>query len=248
MMTLRRTETDRDTPWLRALKLAGVACALTIITSVTVAHAGEDDEDVDPRANESFEQRLIGDLLRGIGGQSLDDKKGIKYRERSPLVVPSKIDLPPPSKESTPKVANWPKDPDVQARREAIEEAKRDTPDWDQAKRPLLPSELAAKSAKKKKGTTTVSDDRPGIDNSNIYRLSPSELGVDGSLWSRAFGKEKPETKTFVSEPPRDALTQPPPGYQTPSTAFAYGSGPIQGTTKEPYNPITDKGDPTIGQ
>ncbi|MBY0380869.1 MAG: hypothetical protein K2W78_02980 [Xanthobacteraceae bacterium] len=243
MTTLRRTEANRTPALLCALKLAGVACAISILSSVTMAHAG-DDEDVDPRADESFEQRLIGDLLRGIGGQSLDDKKGIHYRERSPLVVPSKIDLPPPAKESTPKVANWPKDPDVQARREAIEESKRSAPDWDEVKRPLLPSELAGKPSKKKT-TITTADDNPGIDNSNIYRLSPSELGFNNGMFSKIFGQQKAETKTFVAEPPRESLTQPPAGYQTPSSEYAYGAGPIKSKTVEPYNPITDKGDPT---
>lgn len=246
MTLMRRTEANQSLALPRALKLAGIACAISVLMSIPVAHAGDDD-DVDPRANESFEQRLIGDLLRGIGGQSLDDKKGIQYRERSPLVVPSKLNLPPPSKEATPKVANWPKDPDVQARREAIEESKRELPDWEKSKLPLLPSELAAKPSKKKRSTTTV-DDRPGIDNSQYYRLSPSELGYSGNLWSTVFGSQKAETKKFVSEPPRESLTQPPAGYQTPSSEYAYGTGPIKAKTQEPYNPITDKGDPTVGQ
>ena len=29
----------------------------------------------------------------------------------------------------------------------------------------------------------------------------------------------------FKGEPPRETLTQPPPGYQTPSASYAYGVG-----------------------
>jgi hypothetical protein len=54
----------------------------------------------------------------------------------------------------------------------------------------------------------------------------PSELGYFGGLFSsRAWGFSgyQDETGTFTSEPARDQLTQPPPGYQTPSAAQPYG-------------------------
>jgi hypothetical protein len=53
-------------------------------------------------------------------------------------------------------------------------------------------------------------------------------LGIDMSAFSLSnmFGKPKPESKPFQSEPARESLTQPPSGYQTPSPDFAYGTGP----------------------
>ena len=52
--------------------------------------------------------------------------------------------------------------------------------------------------------------------------LSPSQLGFEGSF-SSLFGGNKAEVATFKAEPPREALTQPPVGYQTPSAGYAYG-------------------------
>ena len=40
------------------------------------------------------------------------------------------------------------------------------------------------------------------------------------------FGGSKTETAPFKGEPTRESLTQPPPGYQTPSPNYAYGTGP----------------------
>ena len=55
---------------------------------------------------------------------------GIDYRERSPLVVPPKLDLPPPAGTSAEvKAPNWPKDPDEQRRKAAIAARKKDNKD-----------------------------------------------------------------------------------------------------------------------
>ena len=39
------------------------------------------------------------------------------------------------------------------------------------------------------------------------------------------FGGNKEETVKFTGEPPRTSLTDPPPGYQTPSPDQPYGAG-----------------------
>ncbi len=51
----------------------------------------QDDDDQDDR---TFEQKLMDNLMSGLGAKRIEDS-GIDYRERSPLVVPSKIALPP---------------------------------------------------------------------------------------------------------------------------------------------------------
>jgi hypothetical protein len=58
--------------------------------------------------------------------------------------------------------------------------------------------------------------------------LSPSQLGFDGSLFGLLKGGSKTETKEFKEEPARESLVQPPPGYQTPSPNYAYGTGAVQ--------------------
>jgi len=54
------------------------------------------------------------------------------------------------------------------------------------------------------------------------------------------FGGNTAETAPFKGEPTRDTLTQPPPGYQTPSPNFAYGTGPKESLNKE-YDPSQGK-------
>jgi len=223
----------------RLFKAAGIACALTLVVAANVAHA-EDDEEQQPEM--SFEHKMIDGLLRGLGGQTMEDNnKGIEYRERSPLVIPSKLDLPPPASKSAPAVANWPKDPDVQARKEAIEASKQAAPDPAVDGKPLMPSELAKKPSSKRR-STVATDDRPGLDNSNYNLMMPSELGFKNSMISNLFGGGKGESAQFVKEPERSELSQPPTGYQTPSPNYAYGAGAAVGKTKTEYNPIFDKG------
>jgi hypothetical protein len=47
-------------------------------------------------------------------------------------------------------------------------------------------------------------------------------------MFSSAPWADKTETSTFTAEPPRDNLTAPPAGYQTPSPNQPYGLGPSQ--------------------
>ena len=101
----------------------------------------------------------------------------------------------------------------------------------------LTPSELAQTKGKKSSGGDSV--DQPGGNPGTNAVLSPSQLGYTGGF-SGLFGGNKSETTTFKEEPTRDSLTQPPPGYQTPSPNFAYGTGPKESLNKE-YNPAQGK-------
>jgi hypothetical protein len=217
---------------MRALRLAVVALGVGLVMTAGAARAGDDEED-----DKTFEEKIIEGIMAGIGGTNMENR-GIEYRERSPLVVPPKIDLPPPetvSKEV--KDANWPKDPDEARRKAAIAARKKSKPDPIEASRILTPSELnAARTA----APARTSNDpiQPGASNTNQI-LSPSQLGYTGGL-SGLFGGNKTETAPFKGEPTRDSLTQPPPGYQTPSPNFAYGTGPKESLNKE-YNPAAGK-------
>ena len=104
-------------------------------------------------------------------------------------------------------------------------------------RRILTPSELAAG---KTAGTARTSNDpvQPGNSLNNPI-LSPSQLGYNGGLGG-LFGGNKTETAPFKGEPTAGILTQPPPGYQTPSPNFAYGTGPKESLNKE-YNPAAGK-------
>jgi hypothetical protein len=217
----------------RALRLAVIALGVGLVMTAGAAKAGDDDED-----DKTFEEKIIEGIMKGIGGTNMENQ-GIDYRERSPLVVPPKIDLPPPASTSAEvKAPNWPKDPDEQRRKAAIAARKKANKDPVEAARPLSPSELAkGKTSAKSSGGDSV--DQPGGNPGANAILSPSQLGYSGGFGG-LFGGSKTETAPFKGEPTRESLTQPPPGYQTPSASFAYGTGPKESLNKE-YNPAQGK-------
>ncbi|WP_328516532.1 hypothetical protein [Tardiphaga alba] len=209
------------------------ALGIGLVMSGSMARAEEDDD-------LTFEEKFIKQVMTGLGGTNMDNT-GIDYRERSPLVVPPKLDLPPPAATaSTANVPNWPKDPDMQRRREAAAAAKTGRPEAVlEAARPLTPKEMAPKRARV--SSSGVDNSHPGDPNKNIV-LSPSQLGVSSSTLKNMFGSNKGETAEFKGEPTRDALTQPPVGYQTPAQGYAYGTGPKEVMRNEGFlNPMTGK-------
>ncbi len=217
----------------RALRLGAVALGIGLVMASGAARAQEDDED-----DKTFEEKIIEGIMAGIGGTNMENR-GIDYRERSPLVVPPKLDLPPPASAAAEVNApNWPKDPDVARRKAAIASRKKDNKDPREASRVLMPSELAQKG-NSKPSTGGDSIDQPGGNPGATAILSPSQLGYSGGL-SGMFGGNKMETAPFKGEPTRESLTQPPSGYQTPSPNFAYGTGPKESLNKE-YNPAAGK-------
>ena len=215
----------------RALRLAAIALGIGLVMAAGPVRAGDDDDD-----DKTFEEKVIEGIMAGIGGTNMENK-GIDYRERSPLVVPPKIDLPPPAGTSAEvKAPNWPKDPDEQRRKAAVAARKKDNKDPIAAARILTPAELAVgKTAAPQRSSDPVT---PGTNNNNPI-LSPSQLGYNGGF-SGLFGGNKSETAPFKGEPTRETLTMPPPGYQTPSSGFAYGTGPKESLNKE-YNPAAGK-------
>jgi len=223
-------------PWkalTRSLRFAAVAAGVALVMAAGPVRAGDDDDD-----DKTFEEKIIEGIMKGIGGTNMENQ-GIDYRERSPLVVPPRIDLPPPASTSADvRAPNWPKDPDEQRRKAAIAARKKANKDPVEAARPLTPSELAkGKTAARSTGGDSV--DQPGGNPGANAILSPSQLGYSGGF-SGLFGGNKTETAPFKGEPTRESLTQPPPGYQTPSPNFAYGTGPKESLNKE-YNPSQGK-------
>jgi hypothetical protein len=216
---------------MRALRLAIVALGIGLVMTAGAARAADDDED-----DKTFEEKIIEGIMAGIGGTNMENR-GIEYRERSPLVVPPKLDLPPPAAAAAEvKTPNWPKDPDEARRKAAIAARKKANKDPVEAARILTPSELNQRGPKSSGGESI---DQPGGNPGANAVLSPSQLGYSGGL-SGLFGGSKTETAPFKGEPTRESLTQPPGGYQTPSPNFAYGTGPKESLNKE-YNPAAGK-------
>jgi len=203
------------------LTVSSCAGAVLCLTLAVASPARAADEDVAP------DTKFLQGILEGIGLQR-DDKR-ITYQERSPLVIPPNRTLPPPER-SDAVIANnpaWPKDPDVlRAKEEAARERSRALMSADEVirrdERPLNPSQMTPGP---KPRTRSVSTDRQAASTSHQLdaRMTPSQLGYSGGLFSKMFGGKDDETAQFTGEPPRMSLTEPPRGYQTPSPDQPYG-------------------------
>jgi hypothetical protein len=194
-------------------RLARAAALIALIVCTSgAARAGDDDD----RANPSIYDKILGTIGLGSGPD-------IQYGERSPLVVPPTKDLPPPQADAPPPVPNWPQDPDVARRKQAkVKERPKAHPDYViESSRPMRPDELRASGAPAAGGGATASaagDESP----------RPKKGIFDFSF----FHKE--EYATFTGEPARSSLTDPPPGYLTPSPDQPYGIGPERKNYKVP--------------
>ncbi|MBV8239869.1 MAG: hypothetical protein JOY75_03650 [Hyphomicrobiales bacterium] len=203
---------------------AAVALAVALAWSAGSARAEDAEEEV------PLDTKLFRQFMKDLGLQR--DGSPIDYRERAPLVVPPSRDLPPPRDEAdvVAKTPAWPKDPDVARRKQeqAAEKAKLKgnlTPE-EQA-RALRPDELDKPGAGEKTSADAKGAGKSVEDSSRP--LMPSDLGtktekIFGSIWS-SFTPAKPEQAPFTGEPPREAMTAPPSGYQTPSPNYPYGIG-----------------------
>jgi hypothetical protein len=224
----------------KALRLSAVVLGVGLLMAAGAARAGDDDED-----DKTFEEKIIEGIMKGMGATNMENSS-IDYRERSPLVVPPKLDLPKPASEAAAQPApNWPQDPDEKRRKAAIAARKKEKNNHkdaitaaNDAARPLSPSELNVARTKADPDSIKSSDSlQPG--NSNANPLSPSQLGYEGGFMGM-FKGNKVESTEFKAEPPRTSLVQPPPGYQTPSQNYLYGTGPKESLNKE-YNPAAGK-------
>lgn len=190
----------------------GVGLAGLVLCTNSAARAGDDDDS----------PSVMGKVMETLG---LRDPKGnyagIDYNERSPLVVPPTRDLPPPEASTAPPAPNWPKDQDMIRRTKAKAEEKKVAPHPDNvadSSRPLMPNELDPTGAPK------VSAPIDSSASANSLMNDPRDKGVKKSLFSGIFSS-KTEYTTFTGEPSRGTLTDPPPGYLTPSPDQPYGVG-----------------------
>jgi hypothetical protein len=203
------------------LALGAALAALSLSAGYSGARAGEGD-------GQNVEAPSYYDkFLSTIGIKDPNDRQyEINYSERSPLVVPPTRDLPPPMALTKTPVPNWPKDPDIAQRRVDKGDEKPKARPYDsviESSRPLRPDELGV-------GRTKVS--QPGVGEQS----SPSDLGQQKKSFFSFDWMKKEEYATFTGEPMRANLTDPPPGYLTPSPDQPYG---ISGDKKAPVKPKT---------
>jgi len=217
----------------RALVLTAAFSSLALSSA-----AFAQDADDDGTAEMTFEQKIVHQFMLGLG--ATNGNNGIKYRERSPLVLPPNTALPQPqtaARNAAP--ANWPKDPD-EAQRKAMAAAP--PVSYEESRRQLTPTELAKGRTSAKSRVPNDTYPQPGQDPSRPLR--PDEMGYKGGVFGTLWGAgQKEEVAKFTGEPDRNTLTEPPPGYQTPSPNFAYGVG----QTYKDKAKILDGQDPARG-
>jgi hypothetical protein len=256
---------------MRALRLAVVPLGIGLVMTTGAARAGDDQDD------RTITEKIVDGFYGTIRGTNMDNR-GIDYRERSPLVVPPSLDLPPPVAPATDvKVANWPKDPDERQRKAAIAAKKKNAPPVARvqvpsaapaavvaaapagAARPIniapppedppIPGTTRPAHGNDSNGTarTDPTYDQPGdLFVGGASALLPSSIG-DSLNISNWFGGKKADTATAAApgtEPTREALTQPPVGYQTPSANFPYAVAPkgfLSGESNPDRNPLSQQ-------
>lgn len=191
-----------------------VALGIAMLATSLPARAADDEVPLD--------KKIMRGIMEGLGLRR--DGEAINYQERAPLVIPPSRSLPPPEKSDAVLANNpaWPKDPDVSRRKlEAEQERNRNVSDErEREQNPLRPDQLTPG------GNPRTAARRPqGAPNSATSgdRLSATELNQKGSIFSNMFGGKETDVAKFTKEPARASLTEPPPGYQTPSPDQPYG-------------------------
>ncbi len=194
-----------------------LAAGLAFLAAPGLARAGDDSD------ASSFYNKTFGRVLEGLGLKKSDGDDEIHYRERPPLVLPNGRDLPPPEKSEAVLNPTWPKDPDVK-RRKLIEEHEkhRDVEAERLREQNPLPPDQIAPGPRPRNASISTGPGRSGATDFGSI-LSPSELGYKGGLLGKIFHSKDADEARFTGEPPRTELTDPPPGYQTPSPDQPYG-------------------------
>lgn len=208
---IRRTKLHR-------VALCGAVAVLVVGGTYSMARAGDDVV-----SNQSFGDKVWNTL--GLHNP-FDTQYEINYSERSPLVVPPRRDLPKPVSSTAKPAPNWPTDPEIIKRQQAKEDDKVTPRPYDsvmESSRALTPAELGV-------GRVTPAVSAPGVGE----QTTPSELGQPKKSFFNFDWTKKEEYGTFTGEPPRVSLTDPPPGYQTPSPDQPYGIVPEHKVYKPP--------------
>jgi len=240
---------------MRTLSLAAVSLSLGLVVTAGPALAQESND------GRTFSEKVSDGFYGMIRGTNMDNR-GIDYRERSPLVVPPTLDLPPPAAAAAnAPVANWPKDPDERQRKAVIAAKKKNAPPPGRVQvtangsgaqtQPINIAPPVDPQAEPVPGTTrpAYASDRNGTALTDPVYDKPGDLFTGGAAdlanmigAGDLFGTKKPAQIDPGTEPVRQALTQPPVGYQTPAAGYVYGEekkGLLDGTSNPDRNPLS---------
>ncbi|GAC1335825.1 MAG: hypothetical protein NVSMB26_21240 [Beijerinckiaceae bacterium] len=204
--------------------VAGAAGVLVLVG--LVSHA------VPARAEEGNQTlRQIMGLITGDDGKK--DTDGIDYRERPPLVLPPKIDLPPPQASAAEQNVAWPNDPDTGRVRKVKAESRAPSRHLNEV---TANPHISQQELERGRVATTDSASGP-LQNPCDNSTSPNCLYTPWSILKKVTGDaDAKETLQPGVEPPREYLTQPPVGYRRPTQVVK--------ATREAIKPEADASDP----
>jgi len=164
--------------------------------------------------NDDGRGSIYESLLDMVGMGEKSDPPPISYRERSPLVVPPKLDLPAPQQPASQRAAAWPTDQEVvRARKKATESNARTMAKYLESNggEKVSAEELrAGRTTDKPTGPVSGPGTGCSMDPFDKSGCSPAEY------WSKlavTVGKKDESVLQAGVEPDREYLTQPPKGY-----------------------------------
>ncbi|WP_342359203.1 hypothetical protein [Terrarubrum flagellatum] len=169
---------------------------------------------------------VFTDVLSSIG-LIPREREPIEYRERAPLVVPPKTNLPAPQAPSSARNAAWPTDPDVVARQQAA--AEREKPFFGSLSNAL--SDKAASTPRElRNGPRTATNGYSGLPLGAKRDNDAQEMMVRPAMQSKAADDmvRSMNNLTPGQEPDRKALTEPPTGYRKPTEIVRTQQDPIK--------------------
>ena len=146
----------------------------------------------------------------GLDWGSDNNKGPIDYREHGKIVLPPKMDLPPPGSPAVKSAVAWPVDPDIQKRAKEKEAAK------------ARPVEAVNGYVPVRRNFTDQIDPNAVVTVRATAGQGPGGNCPDGQCQSSAMAELNPlgwfggDKKALGPEPPREWLTDPPKGYRAP--------------------------------
>jgi len=190
-----------------AAKAAALALGGVVLAGFLGACPALAQEDTNP----------LNSVLGFVGLQFDKEKETIDYRARAPIVVPPKLDLPPPK--TSVRDPAWPNDPDIAEARRAALDSRQPAPQ-------LTPNARAELSAREmQRGIGALPTEGPPSE-CQANAGTPFCLYAPWKALQTAIGGAPDVVEPGV-EPPRKYLTEPPPGYRRATAAAkATGSAP----------------------
>ena len=188
----------------RAAALGGVALAALLAASPA-------------RADGDMWNSMLGWVGLGHKQQQSPDNGTIDYTPRPALVVPPKIDLPPPQASlGTP--ADWPHDPDATARIRAEADLRRPAPSSESSS-DQTPGDFVADADKTKPSPSgeleSPAATRPASQSASTGRPIWSISPRGGAISFSHIPKTRQSSESAASRR-ANISTQPPPGYEMP--------------------------------